>query len=113
MIWKTRLAVKIAADENGVRDEIQQGGYAGQQVKIRQRRRCGKAIKYIWDDGDGEMGWKNGNGLGKYRQRTTTNLRAYRCYDKLGMGATTNLHRYLGCTWRLYVSYCNLNKSTR
>ena len=29
----------------------------------------------MWDDGDGEMGWKDGNRLGKYRQGTTTNLR--------------------------------------
>ena len=32
----------------------------------------------MWDDGDGKIGWKDGDGLGKYRHGTTTNLRAYR-----------------------------------
>ena len=67
----------------------------------------------MWDDGDGEMGWKNDNGLGKYRQRSATNLRVYCRYDNLGMGVTTDLHANSGCIWRLCVSYCNLNKITR
>ena len=59
------------------------------------------------------MVWKDGDGLGKYRQGTTTNLRAYRHYDNLGVGAMTDLHGNLGCIWRLCISYCNLNKITR
>ena len=39
----------------------------------------------MWDNGYGEMGWKNGNRLGKHWQRTTTNLRAYRFSVILGM----------------------------
>ena len=71
------------------------------------------ATDEMWDERDGEMGWKDGNGMGKYRQVTTTNLRAYCRYDKLVLGATTDLHSDLGCIWRLCVSYCNLNKITR
>ena len=39
----------------------------------------------MWDDGDGKMGWKDGNGLGKYIQGTTTKLSAYRCSGITGM----------------------------
>ena len=62
--------MKIAADENG-------GEYAGQQGWIRRNRRCGTEKYDMWDDGDGKMGCKDGGGLGKYGQRTTTNLRVY------------------------------------
>ena len=71
------------------------------------------AIEEMWDDGYGEMGWKNGNRIGKYRQGTTTNLRAYLRSNKLGVGTTTDLHGDLGCIWGLCVSYCNLNQITR
>ena len=67
----------------------------------------------MWDGGDGKMDWKNGDGLGKYQQGTTNNLRAYRRSDNLGVGATTDLHGNLGCIWRLCASYCNLNKTIR
>ena len=77
--------MKTAADEHG-------GGDAGQQVWIRRRSIYGKAKEEMWDNEDGKMGWKNGNELGKYQQGTTTNLRAYRCSDNLGLGATTDLH---------------------
>ena len=39
----------------------------------------------MWDDGDGEMGWKGGDRLGKYRQGTITNLRDYYCSGIIGM----------------------------
>ena len=71
------------------------------------------ATEEMWDDRDRKMGWKNVDGLGKYQQGTKTNLRAYRCSDNLGAGATTDLHGYSGCIWRLCVSYCNLHKITR
>ena len=61
------------------------------------------ATEEMWDNGDGEMGWKDGYGLGKYKQGMTTNLRAYRCSNNLGMGATTDLHGDLGCIWRLCI----------
>ena len=48
--------MKIAADKHS-------GGDAGQQGWIRRWRRCGTAKKEICDDEDGEMGWKNGDGL--------------------------------------------------
>ena len=51
--------MKTEADDHG-------GGNAGQQGLIRRRRRCGTATEEMWDGGDGEMGWKNGNGLGNY-----------------------------------------------
>ena len=70
------------------------------------------ATEEMWNDGDCEMGWNNGDELGKYRQETTTNLRAYRRSDKFGVGATTDLHVDSGCIWRLCVSYFNLNKIT-
>ena len=63
---QTRSAVKTAADEHGGGDAVQQGW-------IRRQRRCGTATEDIWDDRDGEMGWKNGDGLGIYLQGTTTN----------------------------------------
>ena len=50
----------------------------------------------MWDDGYGKMGWKDGDGMGKYLQGTTTNLRAYSCSDNLGVGATEDLHGDLG-----------------
>ena len=93
------------ADEHG-------GGYAGQQGWIQRRRRFGTITDEMWDDVYGEMGWKDGDGLGKYRQGTTTNLRAYRHSNKLGVRDTVDLHGDLGCIWRLCVSYCNLNKIT-
>ena len=64
----------------------------------------------MWDKGNGEMGWKNGDRMGKYQQGTTTKLRTYRHSDNLGMRATADLHGNLGCIWRLCVSYCNVNK---
>ena len=48
------------------------------QVCIRRQRRCGMAIDDMWDDGDGEMGCKDGDGLEKYQQVMTANLRVYR-----------------------------------
>ena len=36
------------------------------------------------------MGWKSGNGLGKNQQGTSTNLKAVRREDGLGIGATTD-----------------------
>ena len=59
------------------------------------------------------MGWKNCEGLRKYQQGKTTNLRAYCRSDNLGVGATKDLHGDSGCIWRLCISYCNLNKITR
>ena len=52
-------------------------GDAGQQGWIWQGRRCGTATDDMWDDGDGKMGCKDGDGLGKYQQVTTANLRVY------------------------------------
>ena len=39
-----------------------------------------------------KMGWKQGNGLGKNQQGTSTNLRAIRREVNLGIGAKTDLH---------------------
>ena len=89
------------------------GGDAVQQGLIRQRRRYRTATEEMWDGGYGEMSWKNGDGMGKYQQGATTNLRAYRRSDNLGVGVTTDLHGDSGCIWRLCVSYCNQNKITR
>ena len=76
--------MKTAADQ-------QVGGDAGQQGWIQQRTICGVATEEMWDDGNFEMGWKDGKGLGKYCQGKTTNLRVYRCSDKLCVGATMDL----------------------
>jgi Pin2-interacting protein X1 len=38
-----------------------------------------------------KMGWKQGNGLGKNQQGTSTNLRAVRREENLGIGAKTDL----------------------
>ena len=46
----------------------------------------------MWDDRYGEMGWKDGDGLGKYQQVTTTNLRAYLLSNNLVVGVTADLH---------------------
>ena len=50
------------------------------------------ATEEIWDDRYGEMIWKDGDGLVKYLQGTTTNLMMYPCYNKLGVWARTDLH---------------------
>ena len=42
------------------------GGNAGQQGLIWQRRRYRTATEEMWDNEDGEMGWKNSDGQGKY-----------------------------------------------
>ena len=42
------------------------GGDAGKTGWIRRRRRCGTATEEVWDDGDGEMVFKDGDGLGEY-----------------------------------------------
>ena len=39
----------------------------------------------MWDNGDGEMGRKDGTVLDKYGQRTTNNLRAYCRSGIMGM----------------------------
>ena len=70
--------MNTAADEHS-------GGDAGQQEWIRRRRRCGTATDEIWDNGDGEMGSKDGDGLVKYQQGTTANLRAYRRSGIMGI----------------------------
>ena len=57
------------------------------------------------------MDRKNGEGLGKYSQGTTTKLRAYCRSDNLGVRAMADLHVDSGCIWRLCVSYFNINKS--
>ena len=38
------------------------------------------------------MGGKNGDGMGKYQQGKTTNLRAYRRSDNLGVVEMTDLY---------------------
>ena len=76
--------VNKATDEHG-------GGDAGQHGWIRRWGRYRTATEEMWDDGDREMGCKDGDGLGKYRKRTTTNLRTYRRSDNLGVGAMTDL----------------------
>ena len=43
------------------------------------------ATDEMWYDRDDEMGWKDSDGLGKYRQGTTTNLRTYYCSWIMGM----------------------------
>ena len=70
--------MKTASEEHS-------GGDAGQKRWIRRRRRCGTETEEIWDDGDGEMGWKGGDKLGIYRQGTATNLRAYCRSGIMGM----------------------------
>ena len=70
--------MKTEADKHG-------DGDAGQQEWIWWRRRCGTATDEMWYDGDGEMGWKGGDGMGRYQQGTTTNLRAYCHSEIMGM----------------------------
>ena len=42
------------------------------------------------------MVWKEGCGLGNFRQGMTTNLQVYNRSDNLVAGYTTDLHGYLG-----------------
>ena len=77
--------MKTALDKHGGRD-------VGQQVFIWRWRIYRMAIEEMWEDVYGKMGWKNGDGLGKYQQGKTTNLRAYRCSNNLGVRETTDLH---------------------
>ena len=48
--------MKTAADKYG-------GGDVGNQGWIQRRRRCRMANDEMWDDRDGEMGWKDSDGL--------------------------------------------------
>ena len=125
-----RTATEIREDDNGGAVEMRDNGDGRQGQRRRQRRtsmvaemrenRDGyggrgdarTAIKEMWDDRDGEMGWNNGDRLGKYQQGKTTKLRAYRHSNNLGVRATTDLNVDLGRIWRLCVSYCNINKIT-
>ena len=75
------------------------GGDAGQQGWIRQKRRCGMETDEMWDNGDGEMGCKDGDGLGKYLQGTTTNLRAYRHSGIMRMADTISGEDSIGQAW--------------
>ena len=87
--------------------------------------RCGTtgmdtAAEEIRDGNRRDVGrWRWRNGLegrqrtGKYLQGTTTNLRAYRRSDNLGVGATTDLQGNSVCIWILCISYYNINKITR
>ena len=84
--------MKKAVDEHG-------GGDAGHQVWIWQRRRCGTTKDEMWDDGNGEMGWKDGNKLVKYRQGMTTNLRAYRRSGIMGMADRVSSEYSNGQAW--------------
>ena len=59
------------------------------------------------------MGWKDGDGMVKNQQGNTTNLRAYRRSNNLGVGARTDLHGNFVFIWRLCISFYNLNKITR
>ena len=70
--------MKTAAEKHGVGD-------SGKYGWIRRRRRCGTATDDMWDNRDGEIGCKDGDGLGKYQQGTTANLRAYRRFGIIGM----------------------------
>ena len=71
--------MKTAEDDHG-------GGEEGQQGWIWRRRICGTATYEMWDDGDGETGWKDSNGLGEeILTGKTTNLRAYRRSGIMGM----------------------------
>ena len=70
--------MKTEAEDNG-------DGDAGKQVWIRRRRRCGTETDEMWDDRDGEMGWKDGFVLGKHLQVMNTNLRDYCCSGIMGM----------------------------
>ena len=49
----------------------------GQKVLIWRWISCGTETNEMWDNGDDKMGWKDSDGQEKYRQGTTTNLRAY------------------------------------
>ena len=46
--------------------------------------RCGTATDEMWDNGYGEMGWKDGDRQGKYRQEMTDNLWVYCQYGIMG-----------------------------
>ena len=58
---------------------------SGQQGWICQRRRCGTATDKMYNNGDGEINCNDCNGLSKYRQGTTANLKDYRRYKIMGV----------------------------
>ena len=89
---QTRSAVNTAADDHG-------GGDAGQQGWIWRWRRCGTATDEMWDNGDGEMGCKDGDGLGKYQQGTTAHLRVYCRSGIMGMAEKISGEYSSGRSW--------------
>ena len=86
------MAMKTAAYEHD-------GGDAGQQGWIRRWRICWTATDEMWDDGDGEIGCKDGDGLGKYRQGKTANLRAYRRSRIMWMAEKISSEDSVGRAW--------------
>ena len=82
-----------------------------QAIRVEQIR-YGTETGDMWDNRYSEMSWKNGDGMGKYCQGKTTNLKAYCVSYNVGVGATADLQGRSGCIWRLCVSYCNPNKIT-
>ena len=50
--------MKTEADDHSGRDAVQQIWILGQ-------KRCGTATDEMWDNGDGEIGWKDDDGLRK------------------------------------------------
>ena len=80
--------MKTGADDHSGRD-------AGKQGWVRRRSKCGTATEEMWDYGDSKMGWKDGNGLVKYQQITTTKLSEYRHSNNLGVGGDDGpAHRF-------------------
>ena len=76
------MSENIGGEDSGGQEQWHRCGITGvdttaEEMRDRNRRDVGR---HKW-----QMSWKNGNGLGKYRQGTTTNLRAYCCSDNLGM----------------------------
>ena len=53
----------------------------------------------MWDYIDGEMGCKDGNGMGKYQQVTTANLRAYCRSGIMGMAGKISGEDSRGQAW--------------
>ena len=75
------MADKVSSGESGGRTWWRRCGKTGMDMAVEEM--C--PTYEMWDDGDGEMGRKNGDGLGKYKQGTNTNLRAYLHSRIMGM----------------------------
>ena len=73
--WEVGMAYKAIGEDSGGQSWWRRCRTTGMDT----------AVEDMWDNVDDKMGCKDGDGMGKYLQGMTANLRAYRCSGIMGM----------------------------